>query len=89
MWICICCVALYYSTDIGKSFTPVAGSLFGPLFRSFCHQRDFNNEISSSALLDIKLTLLCTRLWSGFIDPRIRTFSTRLLGLLEKRSNQN
>jgi len=90
MWICNCCVALYYWTDIGKSFTPVTGSLFGPLSRRIFHQRDFNNEISSSALLDIQLTLLCTRLWSGFIDPRIRTFSkffpTRLLGLLEKRS---
>jgi len=39
------------------SFTLVAGSIVGPLFRSFFHQRDFNNEISSSALLDIQLTL--------------------------------
>jgi len=39
------------------SCTLVAGSIVGPLFRSFFHQRDFNNEISSFALLDIQLTL--------------------------------
>jgi len=40
-----------------------AGSIFGPLSRSFFHQRVFTDEISSSALLDVQSTLC---LWSGF-----------------------
>jgi len=40
-------------------WTTVAGPIFGALSRSFCHERFFNNEISSTALLDIQLTLLC------------------------------
>jgi len=41
------------------SFTPVAGSIYRPLSRSFFHQRVFTGEISSFALLDIQPTLLC------------------------------
>jgi len=39
--------------------TPVAGSIFGPLFQTHISKRVFMNEISSSALLDIQLTLFC------------------------------
>jgi len=47
--------------------TPVAESIFGPLFQSFFHQRDLNRKISSSALLDIQLTLLCVCGVNSFI----------------------
>ena len=38
---------------------------------SHISKSEFKNEISSSALLDIQLTLFCV---CGFISPRIRTF---------------
>jgi len=41
----------------------------------FSHQQVFTNEISSSALLNIQPTLLSVSRWSGFIYPRMRTFS--------------
>jgi len=37
----------------------VAGSIFGPLFQTHISKSEFKNEISSSALLDIQLTLFC------------------------------
>ena len=37
--------------------TPVAGSIFGPLSQTHISKRVFMNDISSSALLDIQLTL--------------------------------
>jgi len=40
-------------------FTPVAGSIFGPLSQTQFSKRVFMDEISGSALLDIQLTLLC------------------------------
>jgi len=39
--------------------TPVAGSIFGSLSQTHFSERVFMDEISSSALLDIQLTLLC------------------------------
>ena len=50
----------------GTVITPVAGSIFGPLFQTHISKREFKNEILRSALLDIQLTLC---LWSGFISP--------------------
>ena len=45
------------------------------------------NEISSSALLDIQLTLLFV-FWSGFISPRIRTFvEKRLMVSFQKKKD--
>jgi len=41
------------------SLTPVAGSIFGPLFQTHIFEREFKNEILRSALLDIQLTLFC------------------------------
>ena len=38
---------------------PVAGSIFGPLSQTHFSKSEFKNEISSSALLDMELTLLC------------------------------
>ena len=54
------------------ALTLVAGSIFGPLSQTHFSKRVFMDKISSSALFDSQLTLLC--LWSGFIFPRIRTF---------------
>ena len=38
---------------------PVAGSIFGPLSRTHFSKSEFKNEMLSSALLDMELTLLC------------------------------
>jgi len=49
-------------TFIGKRWvwvTPVAGPIFGPLSRSFFHERVFMNEIQSSACLEMQVTLCC------------------------------
>jgi len=42
-----------------ETLTPVAGSIFGPLSQTHISKRVFMNEISSSPLLDIQLTLFC------------------------------
>jgi len=39
--------------------SPIAGSIFRPRSQTHISKRVFMNEISSSALLDIQLTLLC------------------------------
>ena len=39
--------------------TPVAGSIFQPLSQTHISESEFKNEISSSTLLDIQLTLVC------------------------------
>jgi len=39
--------------------TLVAESIFGPLSQTHFSKSEFKNEISSSALLDIQITLLC------------------------------
>jgi len=44
---------------IADLVTPVAGSIFGPLSQTRISKSKFKNEISSSALLDIQLTLFC------------------------------
>ena len=50
--------------EAGK-VTPVPGSIFGPLFH--ISKSEFKNEISSSALLDIQLTLFCARGVDSFL----------------------
>jgi len=47
------------SVSIRTSLTPVAGSIFRPLSRTHFSKSEFKNEISSSDLLDIQMTLLC------------------------------
>jgi len=42
-----------------KMLTQVAGSIFRQPFRTHFSKIEFKNEISSSALLDIQVTLLC------------------------------
>ena len=44
---------------LGVIISPIAGSIFRPLSQTHISKRVFMNEISSSALLDIQLTLLC------------------------------
>jgi len=63
-------------------FTPVAGSIFGPLSQTHFSKSEFKNEISSSALLDIQMTLLCVCGVDSFI-PELehwieKTFSRSL-----------
>jgi len=65
--------------------TPVAGSIFQPLFQTHISKREFKNDISSSALLDIQLTLFCV-CGEKFISPQIRTFvEKRFHGLFSKK----
>ena len=40
-------------------FTPVAGSIFGPLSQTHISRSEVKNDFSISALLDIQLTLFC------------------------------
>jgi len=40
------------------AFTPVAGSIFGPLSQTHFSKSEFKNKISSCALFDIQITLL-------------------------------
>ena len=56
---------------------PVAGPIFGPLFQGDISKSEFKNEISSSALLDVQLTLLCVCGVFSFIpelEPWIEKF---------------
>ena len=59
--------------------TPVAGSIFGPLSRSFLRQRVFTNEISISASGHIPPPLFCVCGMDSFYPPppRIRTFDQK------------
>jgi len=45
--------------DPATGVTPVAGSIFGTLSQTYISKRVFMNEISSSSLRDIQLTLFC------------------------------
>jgi len=68
--------------------TPVAGSIFGPLSQNHFSKSEFKNKISSSALLDIQMTLIFV---CGEIhDPRIRTFDRKKfsLSLFQKEAFQ-
>ena len=48
-------------------FTPVAGSIFGPISQTHFSKSEFKHEMSSSALLDIQMTLLCVCVVDSFI----------------------
>ena len=61
--VCFCFFSVWYTEVTALvqfvCVTPVAGSIFGPLSQTHISKRVFMNEISSSALLDIQLTLFC------------------------------
>jgi len=58
---------LEFGWVLALCFTPVAGSIFGPLSQNHISKRVFMNEISSSALLDIQPTLFCVRGVDSFL----------------------
>jgi len=67
------------------SITPVAGSIFGPLSQTHFSKSEFKNEISSSALLDIQITLLCVCGVDSFI-PELQHLIEKLFhGLFSKK----
>jgi len=57
--------------------TPAAGSIFGPLSQTHFSKSEFKNEIPSSALLDIQMTLLCACEVDSFI-PELELFPRSL-----------
>jgi len=72
------------------SFTPVAGSNFGPLSQVHFSKSEFKNEISSSALLDIQITLLCVCGVDSFIPELEHLIEKLFHGLFfSKRSLRN
>jgi len=64
--------------------TLVAGSI-PPLSRSFFQQQVFTNEISSSALLDIQLTLHCVCKVDSFIPESEDLIEKRFHCLFSKK----
>jgi len=64
---CVVSDRLVSPEQLPLPITPVVGPIFGPLSRCFFHKRVFMNEISSSASLDIQLTLLCVWRVDSFI----------------------
>jgi len=64
---------------------PVAGSIFGPLSQTHFSKTEFKNEISSSALLDIQLTLLCVCEVDSFIPELEHWIERPLHGLFSKK----
>ena len=68
--------------------TPVAGPIFGPLSRSFFHERVFKNEISSSSLLDIQLKLLCVCGVDSFFPELEHLIEKRFHGLFSKKTKE-
>jgi len=65
--------------------TPVAGSIFGPLSQTNFSTSEFKNEISSSALPDIQMTLHCVCGLDSFI-PELDTFDENPFhGLFSKK----
>ena len=64
-------------------FTPVAGSIFGPLSQTHFSKSEFKNEILSSAFLD--MTLLCVCGVDSFI-PELEQWIEKLFhGLFSKK----
>jgi len=53
-----------------EMLTPVARSIFRPLFQAHFSKIEFKNEISNSALLDIQMTLLCVCGVDSFIPKK-------------------
>jgi len=76
-------IMISYAT---KSFTPVAGSIFGPLSQTHISKSEFKNEISSSALLDIQMTLFCVCGVDSFIPELEHLIEKRFHGLFSKKN---
>jgi len=65
--------------------TPVAGSIFGPLSQTHFSKSEFKNEISSSALLDIQMTLLCVCGVDSFIPELEHLIGKLFHGLFSRK----
>jgi len=68
-----------------SSITPVAGSIFGPLSQTHFSKSEFKNEISSSALLDIHMTLLCVCGVDSFIPALEHLIENPFHGLFSNK----
>jgi len=68
-------------------FTPVAGSIFGPLSQTHFSKSEFKNEISSSAILDIQMTLLCVCGVDSFIPELEHLIEFVFHGLFSKKKS--
>jgi len=64
---------------------PVAGSIFGPLSQTHFSKSEYKNEISSSALLDIQMTLLCVCGVDSFIPELEHLIEKLFHGLFSKK----
>ena len=64
--------------DPATGVTPVAGSIFGPISQTHIQvsKRVLMNEISSSGLFDIQLTLLCVCALTGVKVTKQKKFSS-------------
>jgi len=72
-------------SDPATGVTPVAGSIFGPLFQTHFSKSEFKNEISSFVLLEIQMTLLCVCGVDSFI-PKLEHWIEKLChGLSSKK----
>jgi len=65
--------------------TPVAGSIFWPLSQTHFSRSEFKNEISSSDLLDIQMTLLCVCGVGSFIPELEHWIEKVYHGLFSKK----
>jgi len=73
------------SIGVVMSGMPLAGPIVEPLSSSFFHERVFKNEISSSCLLDIQLTVLCICGVDLFIPEMEHLTEKRFYGLFSKK----
>ena len=64
---------------------PVAGSIFGPLSQTDFSKSEFKNEISSSVLLDMELTLLCVCGVNLFFSELEHLIEKKFHGLFSKK----
>ena len=77
----------FSSSAMRQALTPVAGSIFGPLSQTQFSKSEFKNEISSSALLDFQLTLLCVYGVDSFIPELEHWMETICHGLFSKKKS--
>jgi len=74
---------------LDHGLTPVARSIFGPLSHQLSQahfsKSEFKNEISSSALLDIQMTLLCGCGVDFFIPELEHSMETPFHDLFSKK----
>jgi len=76
---------MYLTIWSNVELTPVAGSIFGTLSQRDIFKSEFKNEISSSALLDIRLILLCVCGVDSFIPELERLIEKYSHGLFSKK----